>query len=103
MYYPELFRILGLLQSPLKAEDYPFEEFWQDFCKIEEHALVTAMLILPLIMAKREDLPDYHTDEGESDGFRGLAKGVLDAGESVTMVMARFVDIVQEMVDKNVI
>ncbi len=103
VYYPELFRVLGLLGSPLTAEDYPFDAFYDDFLGNSEFCLLSALLILPIVMAKGDEVPDYDTGDLRIEDFKEMAKDMVDKSQSAGAVLKRFAHVVQIMADTGVI
>ncbi len=102
-YYPELFRVLGLLGSPLTTSDYPFEEFYKDFLGSSEYCLLSALFILPVVMAKGDDVPDYDAGDVRAKDFQVMTNDVVNKSESAGAVMKRFAHVVQVMVDDGII
>ncbi|CAG0913915.1 unnamed protein product [Notodromas monacha] len=101
-YYPVLFQVLSELKAPLKPTDYTFDDFWKEFQAGKEFTLLTGMFVLPIIMARKDDIPDYQENDLAIEDFQSMTEGVM-AGESSHKILERFADIVQEMIDDGVI
>jgi hypothetical protein len=102
-YYSELFRVFEALGSSLTRNEYPFKKFLAEYKSVAEIGLITAAFILPIIMADKEDIPDYDKGDISLDGFKDMSDDVMKKSKSADKIKRRFADVVQEMVDAGVI
>ena len=65
--------------------------------------MIASIFILPIVMAKGDDIPDYDKGDLCMDDFKNMAKDMVNKSESAGAVLVRFAHIVQLMVDTNVI
>ncbi|CAG0915070.1 unnamed protein product [Notodromas monacha] len=101
-YFPELMRVLSLLGSPLPDSGYSFDDFWADFQQHSEFCLVSAMFVLPIVMAQASTIPDYDTGEDLSwEAIKNVAKDAVQA--DCGRIAARFAHLVGIMVQEQVI
>jgi hypothetical protein len=101
-YYTEFFRVLETLNSPISKADYTFETLLKEYQSLSEIGLITSMFVLPIIMAERDDVPDYDTADMSTDDFKVMAGGVMNS-KSAGKIKVRFVDIVEEMIAAGVL
>ncbi|CAG0895146.1 unnamed protein product [Darwinula stevensoni] len=80
---------------------YSYEDFLKEIEDHEEFGFLVAMFIIPVILAEKEDIPDYTKTDLDVDEFIRLREQQLfTRGSSV--IKQRLVDIVERMVEIGV-